>query len=173
MTLEDIIRLRIGQWEPISHLRRPLQEFLQGFFPNLPSETIEEQAIERILSQLRPHFQNLLNAEEDNSRNGSRIDICATVETLFRRHIKDILHHLFNNGINPYLLSMYSISMFTCTLHELSFVPEIDDGRFGQEILSVVNNMGRQLCAVIRYSIRGGQAGLEVVVSRSVVRNFS
>lgn len=29
--------------------------------------------------------------------------------------------------------------------------------------------MGRQLCAVLRYSIRGGQAGLEVLASRFVV----
>ena len=48
-------------------------------------------------------------------------------------------------------------------------VLDIDDARFGQEIFNIVNNMGRQLCAVLRYSIRGGQAGLEVLASRFVV----
>ncbi|XP_029055080.2 large proline-rich protein BAG6 isoform X1 [Osmia bicornis bicornis] len=141
LTLEGIIRLRTGQWEPISHLRRPLQEFLQYSFPNTSTEALQEQAAERLLSQLRPLFQNLFASEEEvNIRNGSRIDICATVEALLRRHIKDILQFLFNN--------------------------DIDDARFGQEIFNIVNNLGRQLCAVLRYSIRGGQSGLEVIVSR-------
>ncbi|XP_006565471.2 large proline-rich protein BAG6 isoform X6 [Apis mellifera] len=143
LTLVDLIRLRIGQSEPISHLRRPLQEFFQYSFPNVPTERLQEQATERFLSQLRPHFQTLLSTEEDaNTRNGSRVDICATVEALIRRHIKDILQCVFNN--------------------------DIDDARFGQEIFNIVNNMGRQLCAVLRYSIRGGQAGLEVLASRFV-----
>ncbi|KAK9300653.1 hypothetical protein QLX08_006697 [Tetragonisca angustula] len=143
MTLEGLIRLRIGQSEPISHLRRPLQDFFQYSFPNVAPETLQEQATERLLSQLRPHFQALLNTEEEtNSRNGQHVDICATVEALLRRHIRDILQHLFNN--------------------------DIDDARFGQEIFNTVNNMGRQLCAVLRYSIRGGQAGLEVIASRFV-----
>ncbi|XP_033351207.1 large proline-rich protein BAG6 isoform X8 [Bombus vosnesenskii] len=143
MTLEGLIRLRIGQSEPISHLRRPLQEFFQYSFPNVAPETLQEQATERLLSQLRPHFQSLLNAEEEaNTRNGQQVDICATIEALLRRHIKDILQHLFNN--------------------------DIDDTRFGQEIFNIVNNMGKQLCAVLRYSIRGGQGGLEVIASRFV-----
>ncbi|XP_017893055.1 large proline-rich protein BAG6 isoform X2 [Ceratina calcarata] len=142
MTLEGLIRLRIGQSEPLSNLRAPLQEFFRQSFPNVPTETIQEQAIERMLLLLRPHFENLLNAEEDNNRNGSRIDLCATIEALFRRHIKDILHHLFNN--------------------------EIDDANFGQEVFIIVNNMGRELCAVLRYSIRGGQEGLELMASRFV-----
>ncbi|XP_033315242.1 large proline-rich protein BAG6 isoform X1 [Bombus bifarius] len=143
MTLEGLIRLRIGQSEPISHLRRPLQEFFQYSFPNVAPETLQEQATERLLSQLRPHFQSLLNAEEEaNTRNGQQVDICATVEALLRRHIKDILQHLFNN--------------------------DIDDTRFGQEIFNIVNNMGKHLCAVLRYSIRGGQGGLEVIASRFV-----
>ncbi|XP_048262661.1 large proline-rich protein BAG6 isoform X4 [Bombus terrestris] len=143
MTLEGLIRLRIGQSEPISHLRRPLQEFFQYSFPNVAPETLQEQATDRLLSQLRPHFQSLLNAEEEtNTRNGQQVDICATVEALLRRHIKDILQHLFNN--------------------------DIDDTRFGQEIFNIVNNMGKQLCAVLRYSIRGGQGGLEVIASRFV-----
>lgn len=100
LTLEGIIRLRTGQWEPISHLRRPLQEFLQYSFPNTSTEALQEQAAERLLSQLRPRFQNLFASEEEvNIRNGSRIDICATVEALLRRHIKDILQFLFNNGL--------------------------------------------------------------------------
>ena len=104
----DLIRLRIGQSEPISHLRRPLQEFFQYSFPNVPTETLQEQATERFLSQLRPHFQTLLSTEEDaNTRNGSRVDICATVEALIRRHIKDILQCVFNNGSKPYILSIY------------------------------------------------------------------
>ncbi|XP_017752473.1 PREDICTED: large proline-rich protein BAG6-like isoform X2 [Eufriesea mexicana] len=141
MTLEGLIRLRIGQSEPISHLRRPLQELFQFSFPNIPPETLQEHATERLLSQLRPHFQTLLNTEENvNGRNGSHVDICATVEALLARHIKDILQYLFNN--------------------------DIDDARFGQAIFNIVNNMGRQLCAVLRYSIRGGQAGLEVIASR-------
>ena len=100
MTLEGLIRLRIGQSEPISHLRRPLQDFFQYSFPNVAPETLQEQATERLLSQLRPHFQALLNTEEEtNSRNGQHVDICATVEALLRRHIRDILQHLFNNGV--------------------------------------------------------------------------
>lgn len=99
MTLEGLIRLRIGQSEPISHLRRPLQELFQFSFPNIAPETLQEHATERLLSQLRPHFQTLLNTEENvNGRNGSHVDICATVEALLARHIKDILQYLFNNG---------------------------------------------------------------------------
>lgn len=49
------------------------------------------------------------------------------------------------------------------------FFLDIDDTRFGQEIFNIVNNMGKQLCAVLRYSIRGGQGGLEVIASRFVV----
>lgn len=100
MTVRDLIRLRCGRWLPISHQRRPLQEFFQYSFPNTTTETFQDQATERLLSLLRPHLQNLLSAEEDfNARNGSRIDICATVEALLRRHIKHLLQLLVNNGL--------------------------------------------------------------------------
>lgn len=60
---------------------------------------MQEQIIELLFSQLRPHLQNLLVLEEDfNGRSGSRIDICATVEALLRRPVREILQILFNPG---------------------------------------------------------------------------
>ncbi|XP_076663872.1 large proline-rich protein BAG6 isoform X3 [Andrena cerasifolii] len=141
ITLEDVLRLRLGGSEPIAHLRRPLQEFFQNTFPNTTTEAMQEQVIELLFSQLRPHLQNLLVLEEDfNGRSGSRIDICATVEALLRRPVREILQILFN--------------------------ADVTDARFGQETATIVNNGGRQLCAVLRYSISGGQAGLEAIASR-------
>ncbi|CAL7944886.1 unnamed protein product [Xylocopa violacea] len=142
MTLESLIRLQSGQLEPLSHLRKPLQEFFRHLFPNVDTETLQEQATDQLLSQLRPHLQRLFNGEENISRNDLRVDICATVEALLRRHIKDILQHLFNN--------------------------DIDDSRFGQEIVNTMDSIGSQLCAVLRYSIPNTcEAGLG-----SIARNF-
>lgn len=100
MTLEGLVRLRLGQWEPIARLRRPLQEFLRYTFSNASSvESIQEQATERILSQLRPHLQDLLASEEDASgRSSLRVDTRATLESLIARHTRDILRILFDNG---------------------------------------------------------------------------
>jgi len=99
MTLDGLIRLRLGQWEPIIRLRRPLQEFLQYTFSNASPNALQEQTTERLLSQLRPHIQNLLASEENVSgRSASRVDICATVESLISRHTRDILRILFDNG---------------------------------------------------------------------------
>jgi len=100
MTLDGLIRIRLGQWEPIARLRRPLQEFLQYTFSSASSsDVLQDQATERLLSRLRPHIRNLLASEEDvNGRSGSRIDICATIESLIARHARDILRILFNNG---------------------------------------------------------------------------
>lgn len=100
MSLEGLVRLRLGQWEPIDRLRRPLQEFLQDTFSNASSsEALQEQAAERLLSQLRPHLRDLLAPEENASgRNDSRVDICATVEALIARHTRDILRILFDEG---------------------------------------------------------------------------
>lgn len=52
--------------------------------------------------------------------------------------------------------------------HVLFFL-DLTDARFGQETATIVNNGGRQLCAVLRYSISGGQAGLEAIASRFFV----
>ncbi|XP_072748482.1 uncharacterized protein [Anoplolepis gracilipes] len=144
MTLDGLIRLRLGQWEPIAQLRRPLQEFLQYTFSDASSPAVlQEQTIERLLSQLRPQIQNLLASEEDaSSRSGSRIDICATTESLIARHARDILRILFDN--------------------------EVDDARFGQEILSILINMCNQFCTVLHYLLRGDEAGLEAIATRFV-----
>ncbi|XP_015436715.1 PREDICTED: large proline-rich protein BAG6 [Dufourea novaeangliae] len=148
MTLEDMMRFRSGQWEPMSRQRRPLQEFFQNNFPNTTPEEMQEQAAQQLLSQLRPHLQSLLATEEDSSgRSGSRvIDICATVEALLQRHITNILQLLFNS--------------------------DISDSTFGQEIFTTLCHLERQLCAVLRYSIRGGQAGLEAIVTRFMTERF-
>lgn len=52
---------------------------------------------------------------------------------------------------------------------DVRILPGVDDARFGQETLNIINNLGKQLCAVLRYSVRGGQAGLEAIASRFVV----
>ncbi|XP_011328969.1 large proline-rich protein bag6 isoform X2 [Ooceraea biroi] len=143
MTLDGLIRLRLGQSEPIARLRRPLQEFLQYTFPRASSTDLEPRVIERLLLQLQPHIRNLLASEEDTSgRSGSRIDIYATVESLIARHVKDILRILFDNSV--------------------------DDARFGQEILNILIELCNQICMVLRYSLRGGQAGLEAIALRFV-----
>jgi len=100
MTLDELSRLRLGQWEPIASYRRPLQELLQYTFSDASSsDVLQEQTIERLLSQLRPHIRYLLAFEEHvGSRSGSRVDICATTESLISRHARDILKILFNNG---------------------------------------------------------------------------
>lgn len=41
--------------------------------------------------------------------------------------------------------------------------------RFGQVILSTLINMCSQVCTVLRYSLRGGQAGLEAIATRFMV----
>lgn len=46
---------------------------------------------------------------------------------------------------------------------------EIDDARFGQDTLNILINMCSQICTVLRYSLRGGQAGLEAIATRFVV----
>lgn len=100
MTLEGLVRLRLGQWEPVARLRRPLREFLQYSFSSTSTpDALQEQTIERLLSQLRPHVQSLLTSEEDASgRSGSRIDICATIEGLIAHHTRYMLSILFNDG---------------------------------------------------------------------------
>lgn len=141
LTIDDFSRLQAGSSEPLAQLRRPLQEFLQSSFPNTPAETLPGQVTDRLLSQLRPLVQNLLTTEDVAiSRNGSRVDICATAESVFRRHIKKILQILFNN--------------------------DVSDARFGQEVLNVANDLGRQLCTVLSYTFRDGQSGLETIASR-------
>lgn len=94
------MRLRIEDLEPIDYLRRPLREFFRSNFPNTTTEVLQEQATERLLSHLRPHLQNLLTPFEGSiGRNGSRIDICATVEVLLRPCVKGVLRILFDNGL--------------------------------------------------------------------------
>lgn len=99
-TLEGLVRLRHGQWEPIVRLRRPLQDFLEFTFTSASSPSaLQEQTTERLLSQVRPHIQNLLASEENVSgRSTSPVDLCATTESLITRHIRDILKLLFDNG---------------------------------------------------------------------------
>lgn len=46
---------------------------------------------------------------------------------------------------------------------------EVDDARFGEETLNILINMCKQFCTVLRYSLRGGQAGLEAIATRFVV----
>lgn len=100
MSLDGLIRVRLGQWGPIARLRRPLQEFLQYTFSSASSpEALQEQTTERLRSQLRLHIRNLLASEEDtNGRSGSRVDVCATIESLIARHARDILRILFDSG---------------------------------------------------------------------------
>lgn len=146
MTLDGLIRLRLGQWEPIARLRRPLQQFLRLQFVSASTSSLsalQEQTIEGLLSELRPHIQNLLASEENVSgRSASAVDICATVESLIARHARDILKILFDN--------------------------DIDDARFAQEVPNILINMCKQFCTVLRYSLRGGQAGIEAIATRFV-----
>ncbi|XP_043258007.1 large proline-rich protein BAG6 isoform X1 [Colletes gigas] len=143
MSVQDMMELRDGNWEPLSYQRRYILEFFQNAYPNATTETLQEQVTERIVSELIPDLQELLEEEEEeyaNNRNESRIDICATVEALLRRCINDFLRLLFNN--------------------------DVSDDRFGQEAYIILHNLGRQLWAVLRYSIRNGQTGLETIISR-------
>ncbi|KAG7203619.1 hypothetical protein KM043_013656 [Ampulex compressa] len=141
ITLEGLMQFHIGQPEPIAQLRRPLLSFFQRCFPNASSEECQEIATERLLTQLRPYLQNFFSAEEEiNVRDGARINICATIESLLSNHIRRILSILYNEDIAA--------------------------ATFGQEILDILNSLGGQLCAVLRYSIRGGQTGLEAIASR-------
>nr|XP_050860700.1 large proline-rich protein BAG6 isoform X2 [Vespula vulgaris] len=138
MTLEDLIRLRRGRSGPIARLRVPLRFLCCVIMNNSSMPEERDQVVERLILQIRPHLQQLLEREEDASgRSGSSIDICATIESLLSRHCKDMLRLILDVGI--------------------------DDRRFGEEILTIINNLGRQLCTVLRYSLRGGQAGLEAV----------
>ena len=46
---------------------------------------------------------------------------------------------------------------------------DLDDTRFCQEIISVLNNFGTQVCNVLRYLVMGGQVGLNKVIQRLMV----
>ncbi|XP_014475998.1 PREDICTED: large proline-rich protein bag6-B isoform X2 [Dinoponera quadriceps] len=141
MTVDGILRLSLGEWEPISRLRRPLRDFLWHVFPSASRNALQEQVTENLLSQLRPYLREILASEEDaGGRSGSRIDVCATIEALITRYTRDILRILFDTTY--------------------------DDGWFAQDALDIVKNLAKQLCAVLRYSIQGGQAGLEAIVTR-------
>jgi len=170
MTLDGLVRLRLGQWEPIARLRRPLQEFLRFTFPRVSSvDTLQEQTIERLLSQLRPHIQSLLACEEDASgRSASHVDICATVESLIARHARNILRILFDNSWYLVFRVLCIVKSAGITYYEYGFT-DIDDATFGQEILNILIELCKQICMVLGYSLRGGQAGLEAIASRFVV----
>ncbi|XP_066598979.1 large proline-rich protein bag6-A isoform X2 [Prorops nasuta] len=144
LTVGDSIALRRGYSEPIAGLRNSLRQFLTGTFPNATSTAeFQAQITERLLSRFRPHLQQLLASEEDNSnRNGSSrsVDIYATVESILFRSSNKMIQVLFDNNTN--------------------------DARFGQKIMAIANNLGSEICAVLRHSLRGGQAGLEALVSR-------
>ncbi|XP_032668447.1 large proline-rich protein bag6 isoform X2 [Odontomachus brunneus] len=142
ITVDGVFRLSCGEWEPISRLRRPLQDFLWHEFPSATSRNaIQEQVAESLLSHLQPYLREFLAFEEDaGGRSDSRIDVYATIELLIARSIKDILRILFDTAY--------------------------DDRWFAQDTLDIVKNLGKQFCAVLRYSLQGGQAGLEAIMSR-------
>ncbi|KAK2583506.1 hypothetical protein KPH14_009466 [Odynerus spinipes] len=141
ITLEDLVRLRLGRWEPIARLRAPLRFLFCMMIDNSSPPEERDEVVERLIAPLRPHLQQLSEREEDaTGRSGSHIDISATIESLLSRHYRDMLRLVIDD--------------------------DIDNRRFAQEILTIVSNFGRQLCAVLRYSLGGGQAGLEAVATR-------
>lgn len=97
MTVDGIVRLSFGEWEPISRLRSPLRDFLWPIFSEdaLSQRGIRQEATEAVITQLRPYLQELLLSDED-SISDPRIDICATVERLIARHLMDIFRNLFD-----------------------------------------------------------------------------
>nr|XP_031848736.1 large proline-rich protein BAG6-like isoform X2 [Nomia melanderi] len=131
MTLRDMCELRRGQWKSISRQRVPLVVFLENTFPDSSAEDLPEQIINRVLPEIRRKLQSLFaTAEVNNGENGLLIDICATIEALFQRHIRHIVQLLFDNDIN--------------------------DITFGQETFNMLQNLKKQLSAVLQYSIQGG-----------------
>ncbi|XP_014602173.1 PREDICTED: large proline-rich protein BAG6 isoform X1 [Polistes canadensis] len=145
MTVEDVVRLRLGRSEPIARLRVPLRFLCCVIMNNSTGSEERDQVVERLILHYRPHLQQLLERAEDSTgRSGSTVDLCATIESILSRYCKEMLRLLFD--------------------------PNIDDSRFGYEILIIVKTMGSLLCTVLRYSLRGGQAGLESVVGRFMFR---
>lgn len=51
----------------------------------------------------------------------------------------------------------------------MRWITEVDDARFGQDILNILINLCNQFYTVLRYSLRGGQVGLEAISTRFVV----
>ncbi|XP_053976344.1 large proline-rich protein BAG6 [Hylaeus volcanicus] len=139
MSIRDLSRLPVDSLEPIVRQRLALQEFFQNNFPNTTTETLHEQVAERLLPNLRPHIQSFLPQEEMvpfRTRNGSRIDINATIEALLRRYIKYFLSFIFDS--------------------------DIDDERFGEETREVLLRFLKKTLGVLQYVIGFGPA-LEII----------
>ncbi|XP_076227619.1 uncharacterized protein LOC143174990 isoform X2 [Nomia melanderi] len=141
MTLLDMRRLHHGQWKSISRQRVPLIVFLKNTFPDSSGEELPEQIINRALSEIRPKLQSLFaTAEVNNGENGLRIDICATIEALLQRHIRHIVQLLFDNDIN--------------------------DITFAQETFNILQDLKKQLLAVLEHSIHGGLSEFVSMLAR-------
>lgn len=96
MTVDGIVRLSFGEWEPISRLRRPLRDFLWPIFSEhaLSQRGIRRDATEALIEQLRPYLEELLPSDDITS--DPRVDIRITVERLIARYLMDILRNLFD-----------------------------------------------------------------------------
>lgn len=144
ITFEDLIRMRLGQWEPIARLHTQSRMWVAMVLPTSSesgNDVLNELAL-RLIAPLRPHIRQFLEREEIGG-NASNVDICATIESLLVRHVEDILRLLRDS--------------------------DISSRRYGLEVLTIMSNLGRQICAVLRYSLRRRQASLEAIANHFVL----
>lgn len=85
---------------PLIGVRQPLRQFLRNYFPGNPStERVQQLATDQLIQLLRPHYQRILRVEESRMRPEARnVDLSATVESLFRNFIVNLLQSLFNES---------------------------------------------------------------------------
>lgn len=97
--MEGWEQLRTGHWEPLAGIRRPVREFFQNFFESTSLSGSEDRVVDRLISELQPTLNQVL-LEDTNARDGPEmgVDVPATIERLLRRHFRNILRLLFDNG---------------------------------------------------------------------------
>ncbi|XP_033331070.2 uncharacterized protein LOC117223061 isoform X2 [Megalopta genalis] len=141
MTMSDLMSLQHGDWKPICHQRMPLLTFLVRTFPDASTEELQELAVNRLLTQLKPHLQSLSAELDSNDGYNVGIDVCATIECLLQRHLKHIIQ----------LLLAVDVSNIT----------------FAQETVNILQTLRRQFHAVLRYfHFNDGVRRLRTIIKR-------
>ncbi|XP_078051646.1 uncharacterized protein LOC144477769 isoform X2 [Augochlora pura] len=110
MTIPDFESLQQGDWRPICHHRMALMAYLFRTFPDITATEVEERAVNRLLTQLRPHLQSL-SAKFDSNIEHNHLDMCATTECLLQYHLKHIVELLLDDSVSNIVFAQQAISI--------------------------------------------------------------
>lgn len=131
-----------GQTRPFIHLRDPLREHFQEAFPSIPgNDVIIVNSVERIMTFLQPHIQNIRITQEELSN--PRVNLQKTIESVLRNFCENFLRILFDDSIQH--------------------------TEFATQAFALLKKLNDEFGSLLHYLFTGGQTARERIVNRIIV----